>query len=183
MDSLECHVQLESRGGRLGLLGTAIVAGKATGIVDVSYYLDLARGTFAGIGAAERDGALALVLLVDGSRFEGQLLRAALESAGYSVTCAASGEDALALLETGREFDLILTDLRLPRMDGFELARRVRAHSSGTPIPVLALAEKSVGADREKAIQTGFAGYLIKSDHAAVIQGLSHATRAGQAPA
>ena len=67
------------------------------------------------------------------------MLAPVLKAAGYAVTPVASAEDALALLRSGRRFDVIITDIEMPGMDGFELASAVHAHPAAADVPIIGL--------------------------------------------
>jgi CheY-like chemotaxis protein len=81
--------------------------------------------------------ALPQVLMVDDERGIRVALQRILVTAGFEVEAVASGEQALLLIESGRHFDVILTDLEMPGMHGLELIRRVRARHKLLPIVVL----------------------------------------------
>jgi CheY-like chemotaxis protein len=88
------------------------------------------------------------------------LLRRPLAERGADVTCAASGEETLAML--GRErFDVLLTDIGMPGMDGYELARRVRA-AGHTGLRIVAVTAFARPEDRERALALGFDGHVAK---------------------
>ena len=78
------------------------------------------------------------LLLVDADPRSVRVLEVSLKNGGYSVTTAGDGQDALAKIELSAP-DLILTDTRLPRLDGYELVRRVKAHPEYAAIPVVFL--------------------------------------------
>ena len=63
------------------------------------------------------------MLLIDDSPFFRNMLTPVLQAAGYQVTAAASAPEALAMLKDGRAFDVVVTDIEMPEMDGFEFAR------------------------------------------------------------
>jgi DNA-binding response OmpR family regulator len=107
-----------------------------------------------------------------------RMLRFVLEQqAGQSVTEAESAEASLALLAEGR-FDLLVSDLVLPGMDGLELVRRVRRVSS---IPILMISGRGEIADRVRALRTGADDYLVKpfdpSELAARVEALLRRSR------
>ena len=76
------------------------------------------------------------VLLVEDNEDKRQLLKVALEMAGYNVTLATDGVEGLQAVESHQP-DLIVTDVTMPRMDGYEMVRRVRANPSTRFIPVI----------------------------------------------
>lgn len=90
------------------------------------------------------------------------MLRELLESAGARVTTASSADDTLALLGHDTP-DLLLTDLGMPNVDGFELIRRVRQmRGPSRDVPAAALTAYARGEDRERALASGFQGHLAK---------------------
>jgi two-component system chemotaxis sensor kinase CheA len=102
------------------------------------------------------------ILVVDDALTVRELQRSILERAGFDVRVATDGTDALAKLAEGPS-DLILTDVEMPNMDGFELTEAVRAHPSLANIPVLILSSRSSEADRLRGLNAGADGYIIKS--------------------
>jgi two-component system KDP operon response regulator KdpE len=99
-----------------------------------------------------------LVLVVDDEPAITRLVRRVLESEGYAVLTADRGEQALVLLEDERP-DLIVLDLMMPGMDGFEALRRIRTTSQ---VAVLMLTARAADADRLKGFQSGADDYLTK---------------------
>jgi two-component system, sensor histidine kinase and response regulator len=86
-----------------------------------------------------------------------------LESMGHSVVVAPDGRQAIATLATDR-FDVILMDVQMPEMDGFEAVRSIRQREARTSrhIPILALTAHAMQGDRDRCLQAGFDGYLAK---------------------
>jgi two-component system KDP operon response regulator KdpE len=99
-----------------------------------------------------------LVLVVDDEPAIVRLVRAKLQADGYSIVTANRGEEALAFLEDERP-DLIILDLMMPGMDGFETLRRIR---STTQVPVIMLTARAGDADRLKGFQGGADDYVTK---------------------
>jgi DNA-binding NtrC family response regulator len=102
---------------------------------------------------------VARVLVVDDEASFRALLRDILEGAGHGVTEARDGAEALAFLERGA-FDVVLTDRRMPRVDGLELVRRVRART--TPPPVVVLTAHGSIPEAVEAVRLGAADYIAK---------------------
>lgn len=88
------------------------------------------------------------VLLVDDEENLRKTLAAYLEDEGMDVTAVHSGEEAVALVEDGADFDVVIIDMRLPGMDGNEVIRRLHAHSGHTAF----------------LVHTGSAGYVVPQD-------------------
>jgi CheY-like chemotaxis protein len=101
------------------------------------------------------------VLLVEDNAQNCYLATYLLESGGYETTCVASGPEALKAIRRRRP-DLVLTDIRLPEMDGYELARHLRADPQFQDLPIIAVTSYAMPGDRSKALAIGFNGYLEK---------------------
>ena len=103
----------------------------------------------------------AVVLLVEDNEKNLKLARDVLEYAGFTVLVAMTGEEAVLRAHEARP-DLVLMDLQLPGMDGFEVLRRLRGDDATANIPVVALTAFAMQQDRERASGAGFEGYLVK---------------------
>jgi DNA-binding response OmpR family regulator len=98
------------------------------------------------------------VLVVDDEPAIVRLVRATLQADGYAVVTAGSGEEALPLLDVER-LDLVILDLMMPGLDGFETLRRIRRRST---IPVIMLTARATDADTLKGLQGGADDYVTK---------------------
>ncbi|MBT1071648.1 response regulator transcription factor [Pelotalea chapellei] len=87
---------------------------------------------------------------------------------GYEVTGAVDGNDALVKLASAR-FDLVLLDIMLPDIDGFEVCRRIKASPSWSTIPVVMLTAKKTQEDQLRGIECGASSYLTKPFKSAMI--------------
>ena len=103
----------------------------------------------------------ATVLVVEDNRLNMKLVRDVLQFAGYDVVEAVTGEEGVELTRTVRP-DLVLMDLQLPGIDGFEALRRIRRASPDVVTPVVAVTASAMPADREAAAAAGFDGFLEK---------------------
>ncbi|MBI4869997.1 MAG: response regulator [Candidatus Riflebacteria bacterium] len=110
---------------------------------------------------AVKPGSACSVLVVDDDPTNLKFTRVLLEYEGYSVRVASSAEEALAMLKTFQP-RLILLDLRLPGMDGFELARRIRADPATAGALIVAATACTTRADEEKALAAGCNAYVSK---------------------
>ncbi|MDY0391801.1 MAG: response regulator transcription factor [Candidatus Bipolaricaulis sp.] len=98
------------------------------------------------------------ILVVDDDPWVRKLVRGYLEQAGFAVTVAASGGEALAEF-TAHPPDLVVLDLMLPEMDGLEVARRIRSSSS---VPIIMLTARSTEEDRVLGLELGADDYVVK---------------------
>lgn len=109
------------------------------------------------------------VLAVDDSLTMRELLRAALSEAGYSVTLASDGCEALARL-TEVPPDLIVTDLNMPRLDGFGLIEAIRKGRQAARVPILVLTTETGQELKDRARRIGATGWIGKPfDDAALV--------------
>lgn len=103
------------------------------------------------------------ILLVEDDNFLSELLSKKLSESEGTVTRAANGEDALSIMQSNPKFDLILLDLMLPKMGGFEVMEKINVDekSKGTPIIILSnLGQKN---DVEKGVSLGAKKFLVKA--------------------
>lgn len=101
------------------------------------------------------------VLVVDDSPTVRKFVSVSLEMQGFEVTTASDGMDALEKLP-GRKFDLVITDLNMPMMDGFEFIRSLRENSDFRELPVIILSSLSDGANKEQGAKLGVSSYVVK---------------------
>lgn len=101
------------------------------------------------------------ILVVDDEEEIRSVLRLMLTRAGYDVREAEDGESALVAVQ-GKLPDLILLDVLMPGMDGFEVCRRVRAEAATSRIPILMLSAKTDARSREEGLRAGATAYLTK---------------------
>jgi two-component system, chemotaxis family, sensor kinase CheA len=176
VDIVEEHLTVELTADRPGLIGSAIVAGKATEIIDAGFYLTQAYGDWFH-AAADMDFGSAQkskrVLLVDDSPFFRNLLTPLLSVAGYDVTTVESGDRALGLCEAGEDFDIIISDIEMPGMNGFEFASAVRQAGRWQQTPLVALSSHASPRDLDRGRAAGFSDYVAKFDREALLHSLS----------
>jgi two-component system chemotaxis response regulator CheY len=101
------------------------------------------------------------ILAVDDSASMRQMVRYTLEGAGYKVVQASDGVEALELAKNGVA-DLVLTDVNMPRMDGIELVRELRALSNYKFVPMLVLTTESGQETKMRGKQAGATGWIVK---------------------
>lgn len=159
-------VQVEARSP--GLFGSAIIEGKATDIVDVGYYLSSTNKDWfkqhgdEPFGKEKDEGTK--ILLVDDSPFFRNMLTPLLKVAGYNVTTVESAVDALQVCETEDDFDMIISDIEMPEMNGFELAERLKQSDKWRDTPILALSSHATPQDMDRGREAGFSRYVAKFD-------------------
>jgi two-component system chemotaxis sensor kinase CheA len=151
-------------------VATAVVAGAALDAVgDPQLILD----PDSLVDAAQREGERAVdvatpplpVLVVDDSLTTRMLEQSILESAGYDVDVAASGEEALEKARAAR-YALFLVDVEMPGMDGFTFIERIRADPGLRHIPAILVTSRNAPEDRQRGHDAGAQGYMVKSEFA-----------------
>ena len=109
--------------------------------------------------APRHEGA---ILLVEDNAINQHVILAQLRLLGFDATLAANGREALAAWRTAA-FDLVLTDLQMPEMDGYALAAAIRtAEGAGTRVPIVALTANALKGEAERCLAAGMDGYLTK---------------------
>jgi two-component system chemotaxis sensor kinase CheA len=105
------------------------------------------------------------ILVVEDSITSRMLIKSIFEAAGYKVSIAVDGIDALTTLKTGT-FDLVVTDIEMPRMDGFELTRNIKTDKRLEHLPVILVTSLESREHKEKGIESGADAYIAKSNFA-----------------
>jgi two-component system chemotaxis sensor kinase CheA len=145
-----------------GLFGTAIVGDRLTLFLDIHRLIRHVEPAAATRQVAALPGA-PRVLLVEDTQFFREVVKSCLEAEGYEVTTANDGAQGLARLDD-QAFDLIVSDLEMPVLDGWSFARAVRQRPEGARQLLLALTSLSAAADRDRARESGFDAYEVKLD-------------------
>ncbi|MBF0293809.1 MAG: response regulator [Magnetococcales bacterium] len=101
------------------------------------------------------------VLVVDDVPINREVTRAFLEGQGVLVTQAASGPEAIEAV-TRQTFDLVLMDLRMPEMDGYQTTQHIRALPAGASLPIIAMSADLQDADRQRCLEAGMNDHLVK---------------------
>jgi two-component system, chemotaxis family, chemotaxis protein CheY len=101
------------------------------------------------------------VLIVDDSKVVRDLHGFMLESGGYEVHHAVNGSEALEKV-LATQFDLIVTDVNMPQMDGYELTRRIRATAGYESTPIIIVSTESEAKDKTRGFEAGANVYVVK---------------------
>lgn len=101
------------------------------------------------------------ILLVEDNEMNRDMLSRRLERKGYTIDMAVDGEEAVLKAETCNP-DIILMDMSLPKIDGWEATQQIRKNSKTTEIPIIALTAHAMAEDREKALGAGCDDYDTK---------------------
>lgn len=102
------------------------------------------------------------ILIVEDDDVTSYMLEFLLQREGYTVTKANDGKEALKLIENSKPFDIVLLDIMIPYINGFELVSHIRSQPAWEKTPVLMLSGKSQEKDIIKALDTGATDYIVK---------------------
>ncbi|HEY0220290.1 MAG TPA: hybrid sensor histidine kinase/response regulator [Afipia sp.] len=175
IDIVEEQLNIEVASAHEGILGSAVIKGRATEVIDVGYFLPMAFADW----FTRKDiqiGGPQDVLLVDDSAFFRNMLAPVLKAAGYRVATASSASEGLDVLRSGRQFNVILTDIEMPEMNGFEFAEAIRADQRTSATPIIALSSLISPAAIERGKEVGFHDYVAKFDRPGLIAALKEQT-------
>lgn len=181
IDIQEDLIAIEVEGTLPGVMGSAIIGGKATEIIDVTWFLQQAyQDWFNDHGSepfmsshGQADSAKRRILLIDDSPFFRNMLSPLLSVAGYEVTSLDSPLRAIELSEKGEKFDIIISDIEMPEMNGFEFAERIRSGTPWANTPLVALSSHATPQDIDHGIKVGFNRYVAKFDRETLLNALS----------
>jgi len=104
---------------------------------------------------------MARILLVEDNEMNRDMLSRRLARKGYEVEMAVDGRQGVDMARGG-SYDLILMDMSLPEIDGWEATRQLRASTETATVPIIALTAHAMAGDREKAIEAGCDDYDVK---------------------
>lgn len=156
---VDTHIDTESIMAK-GLIGSSLINQDLVLFPDIYEMVEMAEPERAIKMRTEKSVKLN-ILLVEDTPFFRTLEKQYLESAGYKVTVAVDGLDALKILKS-KDFDIFIVDIIMPRMDGFTFAEEVRKNSKYDHTPIIALTTLVNEESREKAKAIGFDAYEIK---------------------
>ncbi len=168
----ENEVLVKSLGKQLARvrnIGAATVLGSGA-VVPILNPADLILSAIRATGSASAAAAPTVpelaqapdILLAEDSMTSRMLLKNILQSSGYQVRAVVDGAEAWALLKT-KPFAAVVSDVEMPRMDGFKLTARIRADPKLADLPVILVTAREAREDRERGMEAGASAYLVKS--------------------
>jgi two-component system chemotaxis sensor kinase CheA len=176
IDIVEEKLHIEVAGSQEGILGSAVIKGQATEVIDVGHFLPMAFADWFSRKEMRPSISAQSVLLVDDSAFFRNMLAPVLKAAGYRVRVAPNAQEGLAALRSGQSFDVVLTDIEMPDMNGFEFAETIRADQHLASMPIIALSSMVSPAAIERGRLAGFHDYVAKFDRPGLIAALKEQT-------
>lgn len=147
---------------------TVLPSGKVVPILNVPDLIRSAVRLAGGVRPAPRAQEMrdargeVSVLVVEDSITARTLVKSILTAAGYAVTTATDGVDALTRLRTS-EFDIVISDVDMPRLNGFDLTAKIRSDKRLSELPIILVTALESREDRERGIEAGANAYIVKS--------------------
>ncbi len=169
IDVVEARLDVQISGVSSSIIGTAEIRGAVVEILDATHFMRIGRPNAYSRGFANQFR----ILLIDDKPFFRDMLAPLLIAAGYRVTTADSGEDALVLFEKGAHFDAVVTDTDMPKMSGYALAHQLKSDSRRAGLPIIALAAHAAPSVVQAAAESGMCGAVGKFDRPALLEMLS----------
>ena len=154
-----------------GILGSMVVDGEVMLLVDVHGLVSAVLPEYRNKPIEPEVGREApLLLVVEDSPFFRKQIVACLHDAGYRTLAAEDGLDGLSQLEQHPDVSLVVSDIEMPRMDGLEMTRRIRAHNRHARLPIFAVTSVSGEAAERKGREAGISEYMIKLDREHLVE-------------
>jgi two-component system chemotaxis sensor kinase CheA len=151
-----------------GIVGSTILSEKIVLLLNIYELFELANPEQYSTVSKTKKGKQMKILLVEDTPFFQKLEKGYLENAGYHVTLAENGKIALNILQK-KTFDIIVSDINMPEMDGIELVKRIRADSALANLPVIAVTSLTGELQKQEGLEAGFDAYEFKLDRTGLI--------------
>lgn len=175
IDIVDEEFSIEFDSGGPGIVGTAVIRGKATEILDIGHFLPSGFSLI----ASQRTPAAPnqpQILFVDDSALFRNMLTPSLREAGYDVTVCGSVAEAWQHLNAGTIFNVVVSDIDMPEVDGYTFVEQLRANPATVDWPVIALSGLGTPEAIERGRIAGFTDYIAKFDKAGLLAALEEFT-------
>lgn len=171
IDIVEDRLDIQVEAQIQGFLGSAIVRGKATEILDVGYFLPQAFSDWFARKEQAHSGKRKILYAEDSAFFRNMIVPV-LSGAGYEVTMVEDGIEAYDLVRAGNVYDVVVTDIEMPNMDGFTLARCLKEETLSAHWPIIALSAFTGPSADKRAEALGMLAYVAKFDRQGLLDAL-----------
>ncbi len=180
VDIVEERLDIEIAADRSDLIGSAVLRGRATDIINIAHFLPMAYDDWAR-GPRKAEKAASTLLLVDDSAFFRDMLSPVLKAAGFQVVTAGGADEAMAALQADPRISVVVTDLEMPGRNGFDLVGAMRASGGRLAgMPVIGLSG-TVGAEAvERARSLAISDLVAKFDRSGLVAALSEIEATGE---
>jgi two-component system chemotaxis sensor kinase CheA len=155
---------------RQGLLGTIFTNQKTISLIDIHDIVEMQK-LGKQLNVKKISGCHGRILLVEDSPLYRKVIKDFLEESGFEVFLAINGRDGVDFLERGEMVDVIISDIEMPVMDGWEFSKEVRSSAKKySKIPIIAVSTRVSAKDKEKGIDCGFTQHLEKFNKEEVLK-------------
>ncbi len=177
VDIVEEVLNVEKKGSTPGIIGAAVLKGKATEVIDVGHYLTMAYHDW--FENAQKDREVEIpqkqrILLVDDNAFFRNMVAPLLAAAGYDVTAVGSAAEAWHLNESGASFDVIVSDIEMPDETGVAFATKLAKDEHWSSIPRLALSAMGQNDLERMGATDAFTDIVRKADRESLISTIDY---------
>lgn len=172
VDIVDDRLVIEVESDEPGLLGSAVIKGKATEMIDIGHYLPMAFDDWFTRGDVEDEKKVRKLLYVDSSEFFRNMLSPIMQAAGYRVTMASSLEQAQVLLNQNHLFDVVVADVEMRGGNGFDLAKIIHSKPTYGCPALLAVSSVCTPSLVEKCREVRFDDFVAKFDRPGLISAL-----------
>lgn len=170
LDIVEAPLQVKMASADEAYLGSMVIASKTTDVVDVGYLLRDMIGSSLSADLEFTPPEDCHVMLVEDSMFFRKLTVPFLKNAGYNVLDYGLPSEALEALNNSRNrFDVVVTDIEMPEMDGFGLAERVRENSDFDHVPIIAFTSTINPQFITRGEEVGMNKFILKTDRESLV--------------
>jgi len=174
LDIAEAPFSLKMPSREKGYLGTAIMAGKATDVVDVGNLLSELVGMVDMSDVNVQKAKECHLLLVEDSPFYRNLTVPFLSAVGYRVTTAVNGAEALQMLQVNpKMFRIVVTDIEMPKMNGYQFASACRENDTIPRMPIVAYTSTVNGDTLALCQNAGINACIVKTDRGALLKAIA----------
>ena len=172
VDIVEDKLVIEVESDQPGLLGSAVIKGKATEMIDIGHYLPMAFDDWFTRGDTSDEKTVRKLLFVDNSEFFQNMLSPIMQAAGYRVTTVSSVEEAKELMDQNHMFDVVVADVEMGGANGFDLAKIIHAKPTYGCPALLAISSVCTPSLVEKCREGKFDDFVAKFDRPGLISAL-----------
>ncbi len=158
-----------------GIIGHKIIDGSTVLFIDIYKIIEMYDPTWFIVKREEEEVPIR-ILLVEDSPFFRNMMKNYLEASGYEVEVATNGREALEILSTNSNFDVIITDIEMPEMDGFELLKALKSDERYKDIPVIVVTALAGEDIKRKVMDLGADGYEVKLQRDSVLETIERLT-------
>ncbi|WP_022852467.1 hybrid sensor histidine kinase/response regulator [Thermodesulfatator atlanticus] len=172
VDSIQTKIDLDEKLYQIeGVLGSSIIKDRTTLFLDVYKIIEMHDPYFF-VKVIPQEDRPYRVLLAEDSPFFRQMIANYLAASGYEVETAIDGEEAWEKLQKD-QYDVLITDIEMPRMTGLELAKKVRSDERFANLPIMALTSLASDEDRRRGLEAGIDEYQVKLERGNVLEALA----------